>query len=230
MLKVEMHFHIEGTITLELRWSLSVSHGTPLPDSRTGKPCHNLSALEGLHDLRHDLEEGMLREERTDFSSFTMKRVQSQWIMCFLRGISPESAMSRYIAALPYRDMIAGVGLDFLERDRPPLFFEDVFQRARDDDLKVTCYCDLIDQRGGTGAGRIDHGLHVVDDLFLLVNVKQKGLGLTICPCGYSCYTGERLILERIALQRYAVDICWASTSIATQILEKLQEYLKQVL
>ncbi|KAE8420218.1 hypothetical protein BDV36DRAFT_281550 [Aspergillus pseudocaelatus] len=127
------------------------------------------------------------------------EQVQSQWIMCFLRDMSPESAMSHHIDALPFRDMIVGIGLEFLERGRPPLLFEDVFQRARDDHLKITCHCDFgakhslrhvaqaVDQLRETGAGRIDHGLH-------------KGLGLTIRLWGYLCYIGESRIPERMGV------------------------------
>lgn len=206
--------------------------------------------------------------------------------MCFLRDMSPESAMSHYIDALPYRDMIVGIGLDSLETDRPPLLFEDVFQRAREDGFKITCHCDVgakdslrhiaqvIDQLGGTGADRIDHGLHAADDPSLLAKVKEKDLGMTICPWGYLCYSGETQILERIriihdagikiaigsddpaymedvwlnnslhmlrelchftdddfvALQRYAIDICWASADVKREILAELQEYQKQAL
>ncbi|KAE8327543.1 adenosine deaminase [Aspergillus sergii] len=348
MPKVEMHVHIEGTMTPELRWSLAVRHRMPIPNPRTGKYCCDLSELEGLYDLLGDLEQGgveggmlrffelyyggfdVLRDEE-DFYLLAMNyfqraakmnirycepffdpqghtrrdvslgavmkgfrraqleaaeklNVQSQWIMCFLRDMSPESAMSHYIDALPYRDMIVGIGLDSLETDRPPLLFEDVFQRAREDGFKITCHCDVgakdslrhiaqvIDQLGGTGADRIDHGLHAADDPSLLSKVKEKGLGMTICPWGYLCYSGETQILERIriihdagikiaigsddpaymediwlnnslymlrelchftdddfvALQRYAVDICWASTDVKTGILAELEEYQKQ--
>ncbi|KAB8220207.1 hypothetical protein BDV33DRAFT_191391 [Aspergillus novoparasiticus] len=328
MPKVEMHVHIEGTMTPELRWSLAVRHRMPIPNPRTGKHCRDLSELEGLYDLLGDLEQGgveggMLRFFELYYSGFdvlrdeedfyllamnyfqraakmnirycepffdpqghTRRDVQSQWIMCFLRDMSPESAMSHYIDALPYRDMIVGIGLDSLETDRPPLLFEDVFQRAREDGFKITCHCDVgakdslchiaqvIDQLGGTGADRIDHGLHAADDPSLLSKVKEKGLGMTICPWGYLCYSGETQILERIriihdagvkitigsddpaymediwlnnslymlrelcrftdgdllALQKYAVDICWASTDVKTEILAELQEYQKQAL
>lgn len=137
-------------------------------------------------------------------------QVQSQWVMCFLRDMSPESALDHYLAALPYRDMIIGVGLDSLETDHPPLLFGEVFSRARVDGFRITCHCDVgdkdtlrkIDQvihhLGGTGADRVDHGLNAVDESMLLEALKEKGLGLTICPWGYLCYSGEENVLDRV--------------------------------
>ncbi|KAE8361271.1 hypothetical protein BDV27DRAFT_147981 [Aspergillus caelatus] len=258
--KAEMHVHIEGTMTPE----------TPIPKPGTGKPCHVLAEgdVEGGTHRFFQLYCGgfdVFREEEYFCYlalNYFQRAVQFQWIMCFLRDMSPESAMSHHIDALPFRDMIVGIGLEFLERGRPSLLFEDVFERARDNHLKITCHCDFgakhslrhvaqaVDQLGETGAGRIDHGLH-------------KGLGLTIRLWGYLCYIGESRIPERMGvihdagikivigsddpacmedirlkntlymlceLCQYAVDICWASTTIETQILEELQEYLKQVL
>jgi len=60
-----------------------------------------------------------------------------------LRDLSPGEAMETYIAALPYRKMIAGIGLDSNEYDRPPILFEEVYLRARADGFKLTCHCDV---------------------------------------------------------------------------------------
>ncbi|KAF7185231.1 putative deaminase [Pseudocercospora fuligena] len=120
--------------------------------------------------------------------------LKSSWIMCFMRDESPESAMECYEAALPYRDMIIGIGLDSNEDNRPPNLFKDVFSRAKKDGYKLTCHCDI----GRTypvehirqviediRADRIDHGLNIVEDTKLMDSVKEKGLGMTICPWSY---------------------------------------------
>jgi len=60
-----------------------------------------------------------------------------------LRDQSPEDAMEMYIAALPYKDMIVGIGLDSNEYDRPPALFEELYLRARADGFKLTCHCDV---------------------------------------------------------------------------------------
>lgn len=63
--------------------------------------------------------------------------------MCLIRDLSPEDAMDYYKAALPYRDMITGIGLDSNEYHRPPLLFQEVFSLARRDGFRITMHCDV---------------------------------------------------------------------------------------
>ena len=51
-------------------------------------------------------------------------------ILCFLRDMSAESALETLQAALPYKDMFIGGGLDSDERDNPPTKFARVFELA----------------------------------------------------------------------------------------------------
>ncbi|KAI9829509.1 MAG: hypothetical protein M1819_006329 [Sarea resinae] len=123
--------------------------------------------------------------------------VSSQWTMCFLRDMSPESAMEHYTAALAYRPFVHAIGLDSDEYDRPPSLFEDVYQRARADGFRLTCHCDVAQKDthdhirqvastvAGTGADRIDHGLNAADDPDLVALVQERDLGMTICPWAY---------------------------------------------
>lgn len=125
--------------------------------------------------------------------------------------MSPDSAMEQYEAALPYRDMIVGVGLDSDELNRPPMLFKDVFQRAREDGLKITSHADFnqkdthkhihqlaAELLGGSGVDRIDHGLNAADLDNLLEMAKQKDIGFTICPCAYIRHTAIEEIFPRI--------------------------------
>ncbi|EXJ80553.1 adenosine deaminase [Capronia coronata CBS 617.96] len=125
--------------------------------------------------------------------------VKSKWIMCILRDMSPESAMEHYEAALNYRDMIVGLGLDSESYKLPPSLFENVWSRARADGFfKLTAHCDdgakedvhdhireACCSMGGTGADRIDHGINTADVPELIELVKSRNLGLTLCPCAY---------------------------------------------
>lgn len=133
--------------------------------------------------------------------------VKSSWIMCFMRDESPESAMECYEAALAYRDMIIGIGLDSNEGGRPPNLFKKVFERAREDGLRLTCHCDVgrsypvehIRQVvEDIEANRVDHGLNVVEDPKLMDAVKEKGLGMTICPWSYIRHQPFDEVWERI--------------------------------
>jgi len=130
--------------------------------------------------------------------------------MCFLRDEAPESAMEHYLAALPYRDMIIAIGLDSSEDQRPPLLFADLFARARADGFRLTAHCDVgktypvehiwqvATKAGGTGAERIDHGLNAVEDPELVDLIRQKGIGMTICPWSYIRHQPFDELFERI--------------------------------
>jgi adenosine deaminase len=121
--------------------------------------------------------------------------------MCFLRDQSAESAMEHYKSALPYRDVIIGIGLDSNEEDRPPVLFDKVFSLARKDGFKITMHCDVDSKNthehirqaasiiAGHGLDRIDHGLNVADRQDLIDLVRKRDVGLTICPWSYLRHT-----------------------------------------
>lgn len=117
--------------------------------------------------------------------------VQSALIMCFLRDMSAESAAETLEQALPYKDKILGVGLDSDEHGNPPLKFQEVFKKAKEEGFRLTMHCD-IDQENSIehirqvlmdiGVARIDHGTNIVEDPKLVEYVKEHGIGLTACP------------------------------------------------
>ncbi|MCT2150695.1 adenosine deaminase [Dermabacter vaginalis] len=121
-------------------------------------------------------------------------------ILCFLRDMSADSALETLRAALPYKDMFVGVGLDSDERDNPPQKFAEAFDLARENGLRVTMHCD-IDQVGSIdnirtaltelGAERLDHGTNIIEDPELVKLVVEKGIGLTSCPMSNSFVTEE---------------------------------------
>ncbi|CAG8952013.1 hypothetical protein HYFRA_00000749 [Hymenoscyphus fraxineus] len=136
--------------------------------------------------------------------------IKSQWIMCILRDLPPESAMAQYEAMLPYKFMVVGIGLDSDEFQRPPSLFQDVFLRARADGFKLTSHCDfnqkdtyehilqVAKSPGGNGAERIDHGMNAADHPELMQIITEKGIGMTICPCAYIRHTSEYEVFSRI--------------------------------
>lgn len=108
--------------------------------------------------------------------------------------------------ALPYREMIVGIGLDSNEYDRPPVLFDEIYRRARNDGFKLTCHCDVtqkdthehirqvVCEIGGAGADRIDHELDVVEVPELVEIIKEEGVGVTLCPWAYVRHHGEENI------------------------------------
>jgi adenosine deaminase len=118
--------------------------------------------------------------------------------------------MEHYEEALEYRNMIVGIGLDSNEVDRPPSLFDEVFVRARNDGFRLTAHCDVgkpyplkhihqvATSIAGTGADRIDHGLNAAGDAFLTNMIKEKNLGMTICPWSYIRHQPMDEVFQRI--------------------------------
>ncbi|KAM0810024.1 putative NACHT domain-containing protein [Seiridium cardinale] len=258
--KIELHVHIEGTLTPELRFKLGQQNNIALQSKRLDRTFTTLDQLKEMYNLLQprsvkganqvsaffDAYYGGMEVLRTqeDFYELAMDyfkkaakmnvrycepffdpqahtrrgisfeifmkgfrraqidaerdlNVKSQWIMCMLRDMPLDSAMKLYKAALPYRDMIVGIGLDSNEYDRPLALFEPLYLRARADGFKLTCHCDVtqkdthehirqvIESVGSTGADRLDHGLDAAQRPELIALLKEKGVGVTLCPWAY---------------------------------------------
>ncbi|KAJ9634987.1 hypothetical protein H2204_005942 [Knufia peltigerae] len=264
--KVELHMHIEGTLTAELRWKFAQRNGIKLRIAEHGPELNSLEEAKAAMDLlRPDPSRVNNDEERFQFfeayyegfeclktredyydlamhylehaakmnvrycelffdpqghtsrgtswavmmegfreaqkTAETRLNVKSAWIMCFLRDMSLDSAMEHYKAALPYRDIIVGVGLDSNEEDRPPVLFEEVFSLARRDGFKLTMHCDVDSKNthehirqaasvvAGKGLDRIDHGMNAAEKQDLIELIQKRDLGMTICPWSYLRHT-----------------------------------------
>lgn len=130
--------------------------------------------------------------------------------MCILRDESPESAMQHYNAMLAYAsDMIIGIGLDSTEEGRPPNLFQEVFAKAKKDGYRITTHCDVgkvypvehIRQAvSDIKVDRIDHGLNIVDNPELMATVRDKGIGMTICPWSYIRHQPFEEVFRRIRI------------------------------
>ncbi|KAK0431298.1 adenosine deaminase [Armillaria borealis] len=225
--RVELHVHIEGTLSPSLRWRLAQKNQNPLPKYPTYESLvasyatmyNHRREIQGDNGLPTFLEAyygGMdvLRTEE-DFYDLAMEYfakaadmnirrlygVEADWTMCFLRDMDPSSAMETYKQALEggFGDVFHALGLDSNEYDRPPSLFQDVFAQARNDGYWITAHCDVGQKNahehirevatscvgGFEGADRIDHGLNAIERPELIQIIKQRGLGLTLCPHAY---------------------------------------------
>ena len=113
----------------------------------------------------------------------------SRLIMCFLRHLSEEAAMSTLEDALPFRGWITGVGLDSSEVGFPPEKFERVFTKATAAGFRKVAHAgeegppeyiwqalDLL------GVSRIDHGVRCLEDPKLVQRLVKEKMPLTVCP------------------------------------------------
>lgn len=110
-------------------------------------------------------------------------------ILCFLRHLSEEDAQRTLDQALPYRHLIAGVGLDSSEVGHPPSKFVTVFERARAVGFGAVAHAgeegppayirealDLLQ------ISRIDHGVRCEEDAELVARLARERVPLTVCP------------------------------------------------
>ncbi len=115
--------------------------------------------------------------------------ISSRLIMCFLRDQGPGSAVEVLDKALPFRDLIAGIGLDSAEAGHPPGAFAEVFARARAAGFEAVAHAGeegpaayVVESLDLLGARRIDHGVRAIDDPVLVERLRREQVTLTMCP------------------------------------------------
>jgi adenine deaminase len=115
--------------------------------------------------------------------------ITSRLIMCFLRHLDEDDALRTLDAALPYKDRIAGVGLDSSELGHPPSKFKRVFRRARDEGFRAVAHAgeegppDYVwEALDVLGVERIDHGVRSLEDKVLVRRLANDRITLTVCP------------------------------------------------
>jgi adenosine deaminase len=145
------------------------------PQTHTDRGIAFAAVIRGLHRAQMEAEQKW--------------GITSKLIMCFLRHLDPESAMRTLESALPYKALIAGVGLDSGEQGNPPSKFIEVFARAREEGFLPVAHAgeegpatyvrealDLLHVL------RIDHGNHALDDDALVHLLALRQIPLTVCP------------------------------------------------
>ncbi|MBT5775721.1 MAG: adenosine deaminase [Dehalococcoidia bacterium] len=177
VLRTEQDFYDLTTAYLERAHADGVRHAEIFfdPQTHTDRNIPFSTVVTGLHRA---LNEG---EQRLGITALL--------IMCFLRHLPEESALSTLEEALPFRDWIVAVGLDSSEVGHPPEDFQRAFARAREAGFRVVAHAgeegppsyvwqslDLL------GAERIDHGVRSTEDPELLARLVRDAITLTICP------------------------------------------------
>jgi len=110
-------------------------------------------------------------------------------ILCFLRHLSEDAAFDTLEAALPYRELFIGVGLDSSEVGHPPEKFARVFAKCRALGLHVVAHAGEEGPPAYIHAAldvlqveRIDHGVRSVEDPALMQRLAASRMPLTVCP------------------------------------------------
>jgi adenosine deaminase len=115
--------------------------------------------------------------------------ITSRLIMCFLRHLTADAAMTTLVAALPYREHITAVGLDSSEAGNPPSKFAAVFDRARGEGFLTVAHAGeegpaeyIREALDLLGVKRIDHGVRCLEDSDLVDRLVAEQTPLTVCP------------------------------------------------
>jgi adenosine deaminase len=177
VLRDESDFHALTLAYLERAHADGVVHAEIFfdPQTHTARGVPLTAVIRGIHGA---LEAGQAR-----FG------ISYRLILCFLRHLSAADAMATLEAALPYRRLLAGVGLDSSEAGHPPAKFAAVFARAREAGLAAVAHAgeegppeyitqalDVLKVR------RIDHGVRCEEDAALTARLARERVPLTVCP------------------------------------------------
>jgi adenine deaminase len=110
-------------------------------------------------------------------------------IMCFLRDRPAAEALEMLALALPYRDVIAGVGIDSAEVGHPPAEFAEVYEKARAAGFVAVAHAGeegppayISEALDVLRVQRIDHGVAAAEDPALQKRLAAAGIPLTMCP------------------------------------------------
>ncbi|MGY3747185.1 adenosine deaminase [Vagococcus salmoninarum] len=142
--------------------------------------------------------------------------IKSALIMCFLRDMSAQSAEETLVQALPYQDLILGIGLDSDEKGNPPAKFAKVFKTAKEAGFHITMHCDIDQEQSienirqalhDIQVERLDHGTNIVENPELVAFVKEQGIGLTCCPVSNGFVVDDMKGREILELLRQGVKV-----------------------
>ena len=115
--------------------------------------------------------------------------ISSALILCFLRHLSPDAAMSTLREALHYRHAFIAVGLDSSEVGHPPEKFRAVFEKALGEGLLTVAHAGeegppayVWQALDALHVRRIDHGVRSMEDPALVERLVAGQIPLTVCP------------------------------------------------
>jgi len=154
-----------------------VRHVEPFVDlqAHTSRGVSLDSVIGGIHE---GLEEGRRAHGIT-----------SRLIMCVLRHLGEAEGMDTWRATAPFRDRLAGVGLDSTEHGHPPRNFARLFTEVRAAGLRVVAHAGeegpptyVWEALDVLGAERIDHGVRAIEDPALVDRLVRERIPLTVCP------------------------------------------------
>ena len=117
--------------------------------------------------------------------------ISTKLILCFLRHLPVKAAEDTFAEARKDLEsgLLSGIGLDSSEKDFPPGPFQGVYKMAKATGGRLTAHAGeegpvefIKEALMELDVERVDHGIHLVDDLELMQEVAERKLLLTVCP------------------------------------------------
>jgi adenosine deaminase len=145
------------------------------PQTHTARGIEFAAVVEGIH--------AALCDARAEWG------MSAGLIMCFLRHLSEEDAFATLAQAMPYRQLLLGVGLDSSELGHPPEKFARVFASCRALGLRLVAHAGeegppeyIRSALDVLQVERVDHGVRCLEDAALTARLAAAQMPLTVCP------------------------------------------------